>query len=127
MKTNKGFTLLECLVVLTIIGILSPLIGRLLISSARIMKQSQIPVAQSLIAKTVSVTSSCTQIDGSYYGRSQGSDTLLIYTNSNCSNSFGSLNRLNNPSWFNESTFTDWLVYSSSGQLKVRLVRYTRG
>lgn len=127
MRNNKGFSLIECLAVLAIIGILAPLMGRMMINAAKIMKMTtRVPVAQTLIARIIPIGSSCTQIDGTYYGRATDSNTLGIYTNSTCSASFGTLNRLDNASWFNELTFTDWLVYSSSG-LKVRLVKYTKG
>lgn len=127
MKNNKGFTLLECLAVLTIIGILAPLMGRFMINFAKLSIPRSVYTAQSLVAKVIPMSNTCTLVEDTYYAKASGTDTLNIYTNSTCTTSFGSLNRLNNPSWFDENTYTDWWVYSYSGVLKVRLVKYTKG
>lgn len=130
LNNSKGFTLVECLIVLVIIGILSPLMGKFMINFAKMqskLSKTTAPIAQSLIAKVTPIANACTKIDGIYYGKTNNNDDLYIYTNSSCTQSLGTLNRFNNPSWFNETTFTDWLVYSINNILKVRLVKYTKG
>lgn len=115
---ERGFTLIELLVCLVILGIVAPYCNSFILKLAKLQKlqvQGQ--------SRVVSVGNTCISLDGIYYTKASGADSISLYTNASCTGSIGGLDRLSNPSWFNETTKSSWLVFSNGG-LKVVVIRY---
>lgn len=120
---KKGFNLVELMVCIAISGILS----MAMCASFR-LANVKIAQLQSLsgqpFVRLVALTNSCQLIDGIYYGKASDANTLSLYTNAACTAAFGTLNRLDNSTWFNETTKSQWLLYSSNTVLKVAIISY---
>lgn len=123
MHNTKGFTLLECLIVNVILGIIITVMMKVMIMAN--FKIAQINKAVADGNQVVAVSSTCTKLDGTYYGTAASDgNTLNVYTDNVCHSSFGTLNRLNNATWVNAATKNLWVVFAAGGQLKLLLVRY---
>ncbi len=130
---NKGFTLIECLAVMAIIGILTMTFTTMLTASnkqiARLNKaillaqDTSVKKPATVMNRLVKVDTTCQYLDGSYYGYTTDNNTLRIYTDAKCKVGFGTLDRLTNETWFNEATKSMWFVFYGSS-LKVFVVQY---
>lgn len=135
MNNTRGHTLLELLAVLTIMGILATMsVPFLTMFSKKIAQANAASNKLSTLlaqpapncvpaARVVPITSKCTLLDGVYYGYTTDNNVLKIYTDSKCSAELGTLDRVSNETWFNETTNSSWLVFQN-GTMKLAVVKY---
>ncbi len=128
---RKGMTLLEMLVVLILVGIIVKVLASLGVHAAKITMKLNKAISTAQLdkpnpAKIVRVQATCNKVHEGYYAKTSDNTTVYIYTNEACSQAsfLGTLNYLDNASWFNEAAMTSWLVYRNAGILKVFLVKY---
>lgn len=151
MKNNKGFTLLEMLTVIIILGIFIPLIGKFVVNITRVTVRAEkayknlasIPkttpspaplppaVAPGADQRTYLPTQNkCELLKGAFnstiqwYAKRQATDVVGFYKNStNCTTGYiGTLTAQSNPTYDDDTTNTFWNVSSAGTTLRV-LVR----
>lgn len=113
---NKGFSLVEALVTIAILSILIPIFTSLFLAANQKITRLTNLVNTPQVSNKVVVTldRNCQHLDGIYYGLTLDGNTLKIYTDSNCSSFLGTLDRLNNETWYNETTGGMWLVFANT-------------
>lgn len=138
MLSKRGFTLVECLVVVAIVGIVAasfaPFLARIAALHGRLVRAerqaaSTLAELQSFKLERVAVvelpSGACKAVEDGFFAAPEPGRVVKLFRSADCSGgSIGTLDALSNESYFHGPTGSQWFVSGEQASLKLIIVKY---